>query len=179
MRSCAPLRSHNRHINGPCTLLPPSKVSQIQTTINPKMLSREEPSRTNFTSFTSTRGRGGGRLRPDYGNRFYFQGSRGRGGSSANRPAPNSPTEPDLKEGLDLTKIIATVPAPARPAAPDDFPIENVKYVASYNWIQGEKPTIIAPGAARRFSSLVFEFISAIRFASHMDWARRPIHAAA
>lgn len=136
------------------------------------MLSHEEPSRTNFTSFTSTRGRGG-RLRPDYGNRFYFQGSRGRGRGSANRPAPNSPTEPDLKEGLDTTKVINTIPAPARPAAPKDFPIDNVKYVASYNWIQGEKPTIIAPGAALFFPCLCL--ISSLLSGSPAIWTGRDV----
>lgn len=113
------------------------------------MLSHEQPSRVNFTS-TRGRGRGGrgGRLRPDHGNRFYFQGSRGRGVGSATRPAPDSPPEPDLKEGLDTTKIIDTIPAPARLTPPENFPIDNVKYVASYNWINAEKPTIIVPGAA-------------------------------
>ena len=146
MYSCA-LHSKNRpqhhRINGPCTLLHLIRVSQIQTTINPKMSSREQPSRLNFAT---RRGRGG-RLRPDYGNRFYFQGSRGRGGGSATRPTPNLPPEPDFKEDLDTTKIIHTIPAPAHPAAPEKFPINNVKYVASYNWIDAEKPTIIVPGA--------------------------------
>ncbi|KAN0139682.1 hypothetical protein V8E53_002344 [Lactarius tabidus] len=108
------------------------------------MSSREQPSRL---SFTNTRGRGG-RLRPDHGNRFYFQGSRGRGGgSAAARFAPDGPPEPDLKEGLDATKIIDTILAPARPKAPKDFPIDNVKYVASYNWVDAEKPTMIVPGS--------------------------------
>ena len=114
------------------------------------MSSPEEPSPLNFTS-TRGRGRGrgrGGRLRPDQGNRFYYRGSRGRGGSSAaDRPAPNVPPEPDLRGGLDTTKIIDTIPAPTRHAA-TDFPIKNVKYVASYNWVDAEKPTIIVPGAA-------------------------------
>ncbi|KAH8993065.1 hypothetical protein EDB86DRAFT_3244229 [Lactarius hatsudake] len=75
------------------------------------MSSREQPSRLNFTK---TRGRGG-RLRPDNGNRFYLQGSRGRGG--------------------------------ARPKVPEYFPIDNVKYVASYNWVEAEKPTMVVPGS--------------------------------
>ena len=117
---------------------------------------KEQPSRF---SFTNTRGRGrgrggrqGGRLRPDLGNRFYFQGSRGRGGGSAtDRPAPDVPPEPDFKGGLDATTIIDTIPAPARHAAPEDFPINNVKYVASYNWVDAEKPTIMVPGPALSF----------------------------
>ncbi|KAH9046232.1 hypothetical protein EDB84DRAFT_1435628 [Lactarius hengduanensis] len=107
------------------------------------MSSREQPSRLNFTN---TRGRWG-RLRLDYGNRFYFHGSRGRGGGGAARPAHNFPPEPDLKEGLDTTKVIQTVPAPAHPTVPEYFPIDNVKYVASYNWIDAEKPTMVVPGS--------------------------------
>ena len=114
------------------------------------MLSHEQPSRLNFTN---TRGRGG-RIKPDYGNRFYVRGSRGRGGGPA-RPDHNSPLEPDLKEGLDTTKIIKTIPAPARPTAPEDFPINNVKYVASYNWIDAEKPTIVVPGAVHSRSTVL------------------------
>ncbi|KAH9020498.1 hypothetical protein EDB85DRAFT_2153026 [Lactarius pseudohatsudake] len=107
------------------------------------MSSREQPSRLNFTK---TRGRGG-RLRPDNGNRFYLHGSRGRGGGFAARPTHNLPPEPDLKEGLDTTKIIQKIPAPPRPKAPEYFPIDNVKYVASYNWVEAEKPTMVVPGS--------------------------------
>ena len=92
------------------------------------MSSREQPSRLNFTN---TRGRGS-RLRPDYGSLFYFQGSRVVGGTSATGFAPNFPPDPDHKAGLDTTKIIDTILAPAHPAAPDHLHIENVKYFASY-----------------------------------------------
>ena len=119
------------------------------------MSSREQPSRLNFTD---TRGRGG-RLKLDYGNRFYF---RGRGGVYTARPATNFPQESDLKKGLDATKIIHTIPTPAPPdAAPEQFPIKNVKYVASYNWVDAEKPTIIVPGASL-FILNVFFLISFI-----------------
>ncbi|KAH8987697.1 hypothetical protein EDB86DRAFT_3206213 [Lactarius hatsudake] len=107
------------------------------------MSSREQPIRLNFTN---TRRRGG-RLKPDYGNRFYLFGSRGWGGGSATRPANNFPSEPDLKEGLDTTTIIQTISAPAHPMVPEYFPIDNVKYVASYNWTAAEKPTIVVPGS--------------------------------
>ncbi|KAH9047956.1 hypothetical protein EDB83DRAFT_2227213 [Lactarius deliciosus] len=107
------------------------------------MSSREQPSRLNFTN---TRRRGG-RLRPDYGNRFYLFGSRGWGAGSATRPADNFPSESDLKEGLDTTTIIQTISAPAHPMVPEYFPIDNVKYVASYNWTAAEKPTIVVPGS--------------------------------
>ncbi|KAH8993052.1 hypothetical protein EDB86DRAFT_1403817 [Lactarius hatsudake] len=30
---------------------------------------------------------------------------------------------------------------------PEDLPIENVKYVASYNWVDTDKPTIVVPGS--------------------------------
>ena len=53
--------------------------------------------------------------------------------------------------GLDTTKIIDTIPAPLHPATPEKFPVENVKYVASYNWIDAEKPTIIVPGKSLSF----------------------------
>jgi len=119
------------------------------------MLSREQPSRL---SFTNTRGRGG-RLRPDYGNHFYFKSSRGRGGAPATKPVPNVPSELDLKEGLDATTIIATIPAPASPGtAPEHFPIENVKYVASYNWIDAEQPTIVVPGSPAEWTGRNFPF---------------------
>jgi hypothetical protein len=118
------------------------------------MSSREQPSRLNFTN---TRGRGG-RLRPDLGNRFYF---RGKGGASTTRPALNSPPEPELKKGLDTTRSLGVITAPARPAAPDHFPIENVKYVASYHWIDAEKPTIVVPGAMLSLR-YVFVLISVI-----------------
>ncbi|KAH9060203.1 hypothetical protein EDB87DRAFT_1617708 [Lactarius vividus] len=110
------------------------------------MSSREQPSHLNFTN---TRGRGG-RLRLDHGNRYYFHGSRGRGGSSTARPTHNFPPEPDLKEGLDTTKVTETIPAPAHPTVPEYFPIDNVKYVASYNWVEAEKPTMVVPGAVQR-----------------------------
>ncbi|KAH8993066.1 hypothetical protein EDB86DRAFT_2930349 [Lactarius hatsudake] len=106
------------------------------------MSSREQPSRLNFTN---TRGRWG-RLKLDHGNRFYFHGSQGRGGSAA-RPAHNFSPEPDLKEGLDATKVIQTIPAPPHRTAPEYFPIDNVKYVASYNWVDAEKPTMVVPGS--------------------------------
>ena len=58
--------------------------------------------------------------------------------------------------GLNTTKIIDTIPAPLHPATPEKFPIENVKYVASYSGIEAENPTIIVPGASYRFFLLIF-----------------------
>lgn len=46
-----------------------------------------------------------------------------------------------------MTKVIETMAQPTRPSAQEDFPIENVKYVASYNWIDEDKPTIAVPGS--------------------------------
>ena len=54
--SCAPLPTRNfsqpPRINGPSTLLPPSRISRIQITINPKISSREQLS---FPNSTNTR----------------------------------------------------------------------------------------------------------------------------
>ena len=99
----------------------------------------------NFSS--STRGYGGGRARPDHGNRYYIRGGRGRGGGSS-ATSPNFPPEADIKRGLDVSEVIETVPAPPHPSGVEDVPIENVQYVASYNWVDTapERPTIVVPG---------------------------------
>jgi hypothetical protein len=97
------------------------------------------------------RGRGGSGFRPDFGNRYYVRGGGGssfhgaRGGGARVTPL-GFPPEADIKQGLDTSRVIETVPAPARPTAPMSIPIENVKYVASYNWVDKEKPTIVVPG---------------------------------
>jgi hypothetical protein len=99
-----------------------------------------------YSSFT--RGYGGGRGRPDLGNRYYVRGdSRGRGGGSSATP-PSFPPEDDIKKGLDTSKVIETIPAPPRPSPPEDIPIENVQYVASYNWVDSEQPTVVVPGTS-------------------------------
>ena len=101
---------------------------------------REQPSRPNFTGISH-----GDRNRPDPGNRHYFHSSRRReGGSNA---GSTFPTEANIKEGLDTSTTIRTISRTTRPSAPEDFPIENVKYISSYNWIDAEKPTIVVPGA--------------------------------
>ena len=102
----------------------------------------------NFSSFT--RGYGGSRARPDYGNRHYVRGGRGRGGGSTATPL-NFPPEADIKKGLDTSKVIETIPQPPRPSALEDLPIENVQYVASYNWVDTEQPTIVVPGTSFPF----------------------------
>ncbi|KAI0292832.1 hypothetical protein B0F90DRAFT_1644649 [Multifurca ochricompacta] len=108
-------------------------------------MSREQPNRGN----TFTRGfRRPFGLKPDSGNRHYFRGSRGgqgRGGGPARRF--DSPSETNIKDGLDTSKVIETIFPPARPTPPDDVPIGNVNYVASYNWVNTEKPTIVVPGS--------------------------------
>jgi len=92
-------------------------------------MSRGQPSQPNF--FTDPR--------RDQGNRHYFY----RGATT--RPAFS--TSADIKEGLDGSKTIKTISRTTRPSAPEDFPITNVKYIASYNWVDAEKPTIVVPGA--------------------------------
>jgi len=74
-------------------------------------------------------------LRPDFGNSL---GTRGGG----------SPTRANIKEGLDTSGIIETITPPARLSAPEYIPIENTRYVASYNWVEGEEPTIVVPGTS-------------------------------
>lgn len=130
-----------------------------------------------FSSFT--RGSGGGRLRPDYQNRHYILGSRGRGGSSSAAPL-SFPSEANIKKGLDKSKVISTIPSPPRPSALEDVPIENVQYVASYNWVDKEEPTIVVPGTSFPHPSRVI-WLTAVdcRFASCVDHAKCPIHLAA
>jgi len=97
-----------------------------------------------FSSFTGSAARGGGGRNRDYANSHYARSSRGgRGGATARPTVP----EANVKEGLDTSKVIETMAQPTRPSAPESFPIENVKYVASYNWIDAEKPTIAVPGS--------------------------------
>ena len=96
-----------------------------------------------FSSFTG--GSGGGHFRPDYQNLHYICGSRGREGSST-ATTLNFPSEANIKKGLDTSKVISTIPSPPRPSALEDVPIENVQYVASYNWVDKEDPTIVVPG---------------------------------
>ena len=106
--------------------------------------------RGTFSPFT----RGNASPRPDFGNRYYVRGGgnnpRGtRGGGSFNRSTSgNFPPEADIKEGLDTSRIIETIPSPvtARLSAPEHIPIENTRYVASYNWVPKEEPTIVVPG---------------------------------
>jgi hypothetical protein len=117
------------------------------------------------------------RAKPDFGNRHYVlggRGGRGRGGSMA--VPHNSPPEADLKKGLDTSKVIETIPPPPRPSALEDVPIENVEYVASYNWVDTEDPTIIVPGtsspsAPERHCSQSSDFFTPCRLASRVDRA--------
>src|SRR6266702_7185929 len=146
-------------------------------------MSREQPS-LGFSSFTGSAARGGGRNRPDHANSHYIRSSRGGRGGATTRPARDTLPEVNVKVGLDTSKIIETIPQPTRASAPEDFPIENVNYVASYNWIDTEKPTIVVPGATHFPSYNTKFFLPCLisnhrRFAGHMDRACRPIHAAA
>jgi hypothetical protein len=99
---------------------------------------REQRSPGNFPTFS--RGRGGqASTKPDHGNRYYHRGSRGIRGF---------PPEADIKDGLDTSRIIETIPSPARLSAPEHIPIENTRYVASYNWVDKPEPTIVVPGTS-------------------------------
>ena len=134
----------------------------------------------NFSS--STRGYRGGRFLPDYGNRHYVRGGRGRGEGSAAAPR-GFPSEVDIKKGLDTSTVIETIPLPPRPSALEDVPIENVQYVASYNWADKEEPTIVVPGTMipsclERLSLIAVGF-RLCRFAGCVDRAQCPIYLAA
>jgi hypothetical protein len=121
-----------------------------------------------FKSDQSTRGpsargfrRGNGNFRPDLGNRYYVRGGSGfrggaRGAAGARaRPLGFAP-EADIKEGLDTSTIIETIAVPPRLTAPKGIPIENVKYISSYNWVNTEDPTIAVPGLRSPPPSLSF-----------------------
>jgi hypothetical protein len=80
-------------------------------------------------------------------NRSGYNSRAVKGASSAT--SPGSPPGANIKQGLDTTRIIETIRVPtppARPTAAKRVPIENVKYVASYNWVNTENPTIAVPG---------------------------------
>jgi hypothetical protein len=101
-----------------------------------------------FSGFT--RGYSGGRGGLDRGNRHYVRGGpggRGRGGSNS-AASLSFPPEDDIKKGLDTSQVIETILTPAHPSALEDLPIENVEYVASYNWVDTEQPTIVVPGTS-------------------------------
>jgi hypothetical protein len=106
----------------------------------------------NFSSFTPRR-RGGGGPRLDGGNRYYVRGGYGynsRGGRGGSSTAPDIPPEANIREGLNVYKVVETIPQPPHPSPLNDIPIENVQYVASYNWVDAEKPTIVVPGTSVR-----------------------------
>jgi hypothetical protein len=105
----------------------------------------------NFSSFTPRHRGGGPRL--DGGNRYYVRGGYGynsRGGRGGSSTAPDIPPEANIREGLNVYKVVETIPQPPHPSLLNDIPIENVQYVASYNWVDAEKPTIVVPGTSVR-----------------------------
>jgi hypothetical protein len=123
-----------------------SPQATLQSPEKPYIIHMSSEYGGNFSSFN--RGYGGGRGRPDLGNRYYIRGGRGRGGGSGSSgTALSFPPETDIKKDLDTSKAIETVPSPPRPSAVEDIPIENVQYVSSYNWVDKEQPTIVVPGA--------------------------------
>ena len=112
---------------------------------------REQRSPGTFPAFT--RGRGGGQAndpKPDHGNRYYHRGLRGtRGGGFWTKiTTPGFPPPTNINEGLDTSRLLETIPPPARLSAPEHVPIENARYVASYNWLDTPEPTIVVPGTS-------------------------------
>ncbi|KZT22819.1 hypothetical protein NEOLEDRAFT_1097007 [Neolentinus lepideus HHB14362 ss-1] len=81
--------------------------------------------------------------------------SRGRGsgsypGRGSNRPAPASIPRRDYHEGLGTTAL-KVLNKPSTGASAQDVQITNLEYLASYNWVEAQKPTIIVPGAPREW----------------------------
>lgn len=95
-------------------------------------MSRSQPDRGNVRTFIRGPGRDNASPKPDFGNSL---GTRGGG----------TPTRTNIKESLDTSRIIETITPPARLSAPEHIPIKNTRYVASYNWVEGEEPTIVVP----------------------------------
>jgi hypothetical protein len=106
------------------------------TIINPKFLSTCQTNTETFQALT--RGYSGGRGRPDRGNRHYIRGGPGGEEEAAAAASLSFPPEADIKKGLDTSQVIETIPKPPHPSAVEDVPIENVQYVASYNWVDTE-----------------------------------------
>jgi hypothetical protein len=117
------------HINGPT----PKPEQKRQSLSNP--MSRDPPDRGNVRTSIRSPGRGNATPKPDFGN---CPGARGGG----------TPTRANIKDGLDASRIIETITPPARLSAPEHIPIENTRYVASYNWVEGDEPTIVVPGTS-------------------------------
>ncbi|KAI0265703.1 hypothetical protein BC834DRAFT_175025 [Gloeopeniophorella convolvens] len=85
-------------------------------------------------------GRGNGR-----GSRGYYRG----GAPAVPKSQPVVP-ERNIHEGLDMAKKFEVVPLPETPTGtkvPKEIPIKDVKYVASYNWVDAKDPTIAVPGS--------------------------------
>ncbi|KAH9971999.1 hypothetical protein BGW80DRAFT_1317515 [Lactifluus volemus] len=84
-------------------------------------------------------------------NRSGYNSRAVKGASSAS--SPGLPQGANIKQGLDT--IIETIRAPTRPTA---IPIKNVKYVASYNWVNTENPTIVVPGSPAQWTVQALPF---------------------
>jgi len=70
-----------------------------------------------------------------------------RGGTSTRAAILNFIPKAYINKNLDTSKIIKTIAQPASLSAPEHIPIENTRYVASYNWVDREEPTIVVPGS--------------------------------
>jgi len=97
-------------------------------------MSRDRPDRGNVRTFKRGPGRNAS-PKPDFGN-------------SLGPRAGGTPIRTNIKEGLDTSRIIETITPPARLSASEHIPMENTRYVASYNWVEGKEPTIFVPGTS-------------------------------
>ena len=75
--------------------------------------------------------------------RFY-----GRGRGSPHRSHPSVPRIPgkNILEGL-YPSTIHSFEKPVDVPGSDDIVIDDVKYIASYSWVESTEPTILVPGA--------------------------------
>ncbi|KAF2713833.1 hypothetical protein K504DRAFT_498627 [Pleomassaria siparia CBS 279.74] len=93
--------------------------------------------------------RGGSAQRGIRGGRGSRGGRGGRGGGNASTPKRDPPPEPDivahpLGELLQTIRISDLSLEAIKTSKPTD--ITDLKYVASYNWMEGDAPTIMIPG---------------------------------
>jgi hypothetical protein len=86
------------------------------------------------------RGRGRGRGQPRGGS----SSTQAQRNSASNKPK-NKPTKRSIKDGLQ-PEPIRVITRPQEQSTKTDVAITNVRYLASYSWIDTGKPTIIIPG---------------------------------
>lgn len=137
-------------------------------------MSLEQPDR-DFVPVAPRRGRGEA-LRDEPDLNRYGSNPRGtirttrRGGTSTRATILNFIPKAHINENLDTSKIIKTIHQPASLSAPEHIPIENTRYVASYNWVDREEPTIVVPGMSHPPLARLRHHPISRRFTGSLDW---------